>query len=172
VKFEDALRDVFDEKADQMTSEHRRMLRAVWEHGRQEGRGSEKSAFDQGRSAGLCELGVFFTKVLRMRPMDRVFFLRSSRLEYQPWARAALQQVMDAPDLEEAERIAAELGKLSTEELMRRAGDRPPPVLEEARQQRHASETEVLEGLWDRDGELERMDEANRAWDQWNRRRR
>jgi hypothetical protein len=116
----DDLRAVFGDRAARFTDEHRQMLRRLWEGGRGQGRRDTATHFDQGRTAGLQKLGVFFTRVLTRRPMDPVFFLRSNNLELQPWARAALQQVLDAPDLEEASRVASERGNLETGELMRR----------------------------------------------------
>lgn len=170
MRFEETLKAVFEEKAEEMSPEHRRLLRAVWERGCEEGVARRAADFDQGRRAGLAELGVFFTSVLSRRPIERVFHLRSSTLEYQPWARAALQQVLDAGSLEEASRIASELGQLETSELMRRFGDAPSPELREledkmrraAAAQPRDDEIKMLEGLWERedDEDARRANEA------------
>jgi len=113
---------------------------------------------------------VFFTSVLSRRPIERVFHLRSRVLEYQPWARAALQQVLDAGSLEEASRIASELGQLETSELMRRFGDAPSSELQELKEkmrraaaaQPRDDEIKMLEELWEReeDEEARRANEA------------
>lgn len=181
--FDDDLRAVFGDRTAHFTDDHRQMLRRLWEGGRDQGRRETASHFDQGRTAGLQELGVFFTKVLTRRPMDQVFLLRSSNLELQPWARAALQQVLDAPDLPEASRVASELGQLETSELMKRFSQPPPPELEEIRlaferekgelmkKQESDDEMAMLQKMWER-GDEEEMRQAHEEFQKRSRRRR
>lgn len=179
MKFEEALEDIFEERAQELTPRHRRMLRALWEHGRRESWRAQGAAFDQGRSAGLQELGVLFTKVLAKRPVYQVFMIRSREMRYQPWVQAALQQVMDAPNLEEAQRVASELGKLDTSELMKRVGT-SKEIVKHLHQGRvflgkvggdSMSEVDMLEGLWER-GDDESIRQANEEFEKRERRRR
>lgn len=180
--FDDDLRAVFGDRTAHFTDDHRQMLRRLWEGGRSRGREERATHFDQGRIAGLQELGVFFTRVLAKRPMHLVFTGSSSALEFQPWARAALQQVLDAPDLEEASRVASDLGQLETDELMRRFGQAPPPESEELkiafdREKRKLKKLEqedelaLLQRMWER-GDEEEMRQAHEEFQKRSRRRR
>lgn len=153
MRFEESLREVFGEKADELSSQQRRMLKSLWTLGRRKGLEERSSDFEQGRRAGIGELAVLFTMVLRGRPMNQVFFLRSSQIELQeawaielrPWAQAALQQVMDAPDLEEAERVASALAGVSTGELMTRG---QTPTSNDLTDVSELQQLERLEKLW------------------------
>ena len=168
MSFEETLQELFEERADDLTPEHRRMLWTLWRRAEEAGRASRAGDFDRGRTAGLQELATLFSKVLSGRKLQDVFFLEGRVMTYQPWATDALQQVMDAGDLEEAERIASELGKLDTGALMSRVGQaQHPPELEDLRwhgssmnNRTAMTEAELLERLWDRDGDKE-MRKAN-----------
>ena len=115
MSYEDDLREVFGDRAGSLPQGGRVFLKRLWEAGRRHG-GRERSVdFQQGRNAGLAELSVLFTEVIRGLPVNEVFqedghdpHNGQVNLKLQPWVMAKLQDILDAPDLDSARAVAKE----------------------------------------------------------------
>lgn len=120
MSLEEDLRAIFGDRVDTFRPEGMRLLRRLWEAGRKQGRQDRELDFYQGRNAGLAELSVMFTEVIRGLPINEVFQEdghdpRTGQVNFklQPWVWNLMQRILDAPDLDSAREVARELGPIS-----------------------------------------------------------
>ena len=135
--FTQTLQSIFGERAETMTGDQKRMLRRLWKKGLQQG---TSDGFNRGRTAGIQELGVLFSEVLKGERLHDVFVPSTengfANMGIHSWVNDALQQIMDAHDLDSARKVAAKLEEQRRQRKQQRhalmnmrvpVNDVPPP---------------------------------------------